>query len=669
MPSIYIVIIYLAAMVNSHMQLAQPFPIRSPLDKQSTNKDYSYAAPLKPDGSDYPCKGYHKDAFRATAKYQSGQDYSIKIAGGAPHGGGSCQISLSHDNGETFRVIKSIIGGCPLKKEYSFTVPRDAPPGNALLAWTWFNKIGNREMYMNCAQVTIVSGNKRGRAATATAFNSLPNIFTANINGEGRCKTREGADIIFPDIGPDVEYGPGGSGKPKKGFTCDDGGQPPDGAPALPSDTPQPSPTSGLQSNKSPISTSDFLGFERSSMPLPTSTGFSKSPANDTGNGGSCVQRFTPSRNSIKTLTPSYVPKPTSSAKLPPFLTAVNSNTSTVIPASVGPSMRALNLSRPRKYTAIVRLGYRHIQKHICYLQYHFAHGCNLSRWTLAKDLFYTGFLWNFGVTWWLFDRRLRREWNSPVGITVGLVEINNCSSRTDVATSRKPEHRPETRGSKDIELAKIRSIADSCGIAISSRPASDFATRDIDQDLARLLKNEHATGTLPQTDLKLAMGSAAALIKYLGAMSDPSNFGQYQLYQHDLSQYMKLDSAALRALNLMPGPRDGAKSMSLYGLLNHCKTPVGGRLLAQWLKQPLMNHNDIEKSVTSSGLICVTVSDRGIDISRARLCAISGHDGNGDKGGGKGEVKNHSQTCKERNTADAKGEDRSQKGVESSGP
>ncbi|EEP82010.1 DNA mismatch repair protein msh-2 [Uncinocarpus reesii 1704] len=148
----------------------------------------------------------------------------------------------------------------------------------------------------------------------------------------------------------------------------------------------------------------------------------------------------------------------------------------------------------------------------------------------------------------------------------------------------------------KDIELAKIRSIADSCGIAISSRPASDFATRDIDQDLARLLKNEHATGTLPQTDLKLAMGSAAALIKYLGAMSDPSNFGQYQLYQHDLSQYMKLDSAALRALNLMPGPRDGAKSMSLYGLLNHCKTPVGGRLLAQWLKQPLMNHNDIEK-------------------------------------------------------------------------
>jgi DNA mismatch repair protein MSH2 len=78
--------------------------------------------------------------------------------------------------------------------------------------------------------------------------------------------------------------------------------------------------------------------------------------------------------------------------------------------------------------------------------------------------------------------------------------------------------------------------------------------------------------------------------------MSDSSNFGQYQLYQHDLSQYMKLDAAALKALNLMPGPRDGAKNMSLYGLLNHCKTPAGNRLLAQWLKQPLMNVADIER-------------------------------------------------------------------------
>jgi len=148
----------------------------------------------------------------------------------------------------------------------------------------------------------------------------------------------------------------------------------------------------------------------------------------------------------------------------------------------------------------------------------------------------------------------------------------------------------------KDPELHKLRTIADNCGCAVSERPAGDFGSRDIEQDLTRLLRDERATGSLPQTDLKLAMSSAAALIKYLGAMSDATNFGQYQLYQHDLSQYMKLDSSALKALNLMPGPKDGSKTMNLYGLLNHCKTPVGSRLLAQWLKQPLMSLQEIEK-------------------------------------------------------------------------
>ena len=148
----------------------------------------------------------------------------------------------------------------------------------------------------------------------------------------------------------------------------------------------------------------------------------------------------------------------------------------------------------------------------------------------------------------------------------------------------------------KDVELAKLRAIAESCGVAIAERAVGDFGTKDIEQDLTRLLRDERAAGTLPQTDLKLAMGSAAALIKYLGVLSDPSNFGQYQLYQHDLSQYMKLDASALKALNLMPGPRDGSKNMSLFGLLNHCKTPVGSRLLAQWLKQPLMSLEEIER-------------------------------------------------------------------------
>lgn len=146
----------------------------------------------------------------------------------------------------------------------------------------------------------------------------------------------------------------------------------------------------------------------------------------------------------------------------------------------------------------------------------------------------------------------------------------------------------------KDPELGKLRTIADNCNCVVSEIPPGSFGNKDIEQDLARLLRDESAK--LQHTDLKLAMSSASALIKYLGIMSDATNFGEYKLYQHDLTQFMKLDSSALKALNLMPGPRDGSKTMNLYGLLNNCKTPVGSRLLAQWLKQPLMDLDEIVK-------------------------------------------------------------------------
>jgi DNA mismatch repair protein MSH2 len=154
----------------------------------------------------------------------------------------------------------------------------------------------------------------------------------------------------------------------------------------------------------------------------------------------------------------------------------------------------------------------------------------------------------------------------------------------------------------KDADLAKVRSVAENCGCAVTIRQAGEFTGKDVEGDLERLLKSD-AAGAAGWASLggnvgekKAALSSAAALIRYLDLMSDSANFGQFALYQHDLAQFMRLDASAVRALHLMPGPRDGSKTMSLYGLLDHCRTPMGHRLLAQWLKQPLMSLNAIEK-------------------------------------------------------------------------
>ncbi|PYH43338.1 uncharacterized protein BP01DRAFT_358593 [Aspergillus saccharolyticus JOP 1030-1] len=211
----------LASSVSAHVQMSNPYPIRSPLNPNGgDNKDYSYTNPLSSDGHDFPCKGYANDPFSSVANYSPGGSYSLELQGSATHEGGSCQISLSYDQGKSFKVIHSMIGGCPLTSKYQFSVPSDAPGGQALLAWSWFNKVGNREMYMNCAQVTIGGSKKREVAqqeiaGAVASFSSAPPMFIANINGPGGCTTIEGQDVNFPLPGSSVE----GSGS-GTGYTC-----------------------------------------------------------------------------------------------------------------------------------------------------------------------------------------------------------------------------------------------------------------------------------------------------------------------------------------------------------------------------------------------------------------------------------------------------------------
>ncbi|KAI8089690.1 muts domain V-domain-containing protein [Halteromyces radiatus] len=155
----------------------------------------------------------------------------------------------------------------------------------------------------------------------------------------------------------------------------------------------------------------------------------------------------------------------------------------------------------------------------------------------------------------------------------------------------------PADESGKDYEAIKIRGILDRCGIVATERKKGDFNTKNIEQDLNRLLEGEISVAALPEFELKLSMEASSCLIKYLSLLADETNFKHFKLVQHDLSQYMRLDASALSALNLMPNPQDGSnKNMSLYGLLNNCKTAQGGRLLAQWLKQPLLNLDEINQ-------------------------------------------------------------------------
>ncbi|KAK4483392.1 hypothetical protein RD792_010578 [Penstemon davidsonii] len=151
------------------------------------------------------------------------------------------------------------------------------------------------------------------------------------------------------------------------------------------------------------------------------------------------------------------------------------------------------------------------------------------------------------------------------------------------------------------VEIAKsseYRSLNESlsrCGVMITERKKSEFKGRDLVQDLGRLVKGPSE----PVRDLlaafEYALGALGCIISYADLLSDESNYGNFTIRRYNLDSYMRLDSAAMRALNVMESKTDANKNFSLFGLLNRtCTAGMGKRLLHMWLKQPLLDVNEI---------------------------------------------------------------------------
>ena len=82
------------------------------------------------------------------------------------------------------------------------------------------------------------------------------------------------------------------------------------------------------------------------------------------------------------------------------------------------------------------------------------------------------------------------------------------------------------------------------------------------------------------QTERQLAYSCLQCLIFKLSLLDEEEYYGKYDIEIASLSQYMKLDSAAAEAVNLLPKADHPSKFGSLYGVLNRCKTKMGCRLL-----------------------------------------------------------------------------------------
>lgn len=105
-----------------------------------------------------------------------------------------------------------------------------------------------------------------------------------------------------------------------------------------------------------------------------------------------------------------------------------------------------------------------------------------------------------------------------------------------------------------------VRDAVGRSDAVLTELPPSAFNARDVEQDLGRLL--EKPIGTYRQLlGLDVAMGAMAALLSHLELLGDDRNVGHFRLLDLDLAGRMRLDNAAIDALQLLPTKREGTPS------------------------------------------------------------------------------------------------------------
>ncbi|KAM0897627.1 hypothetical protein ACQ4PT_022444 [Festuca glaucescens] len=147
----------------------------------------------------------------------------------------------------------------------------------------------------------------------------------------------------------------------------------------------------------------------------------------------------------------------------------------------------------------------------------------------------------------------------------------------------------------KSIDLQPLQDAISNCSVLLTERKKAEFKSRDLVQDLGRIIRGsvEPVRDLLSQFDF--ALGALGALVSYAELLADDTNYGNYTIEKYNLDRYMRLDSAAVRALNIAEGKTDVNKNFSLFGLMNRtCTAGMGKRLLNSWLKQPLLDVNEI---------------------------------------------------------------------------
>lgn len=193
----------------------------------------------------------------------------------------------------------------------------------------------------------------------------------------------------------------------------------------------------------------------------------------------------------------------------------------------------------------------------------------------------------------------------------IHLVEFednDHFSNLENLIIQLNDETKGETKFQIYINLPKDESykhrlidIINQCDVNFTVVEKKDFNPKGAEQLLETLLSNPLSFYTEELTK-EFALGAARCAIDYTQLSSKSENHGKYRIEPYSMSNYLRLDLAAMNSLNIFPQSENfsslnsGYEITSIFEILRKAKTQSGLRLIRRWLKQPIRNESEINR-------------------------------------------------------------------------
>jgi DNA mismatch repair protein MutS len=134
----------------------------------------------------------------------------------------------------------------------------------------------------------------------------------------------------------------------------------------------------------------------------------------------------------------------------------------------------------------------------------------------------------------------------------------------------------------------------------VTLRPAWQFGVDESLRNLHEQFGVLDLQGMGWEQEDQLALGAAGAVLAYLKETQRSSLAHIQRLLPHRRGHTLEIDSATRRSLELTHTIRSGQREGSLLSILDHTVTPMGSRLLANWLANPLIQRENIEQRLSA---------------------------------------------------------------------